>query len=102
MRDLDSIRATAAHPLCPPFGLDQLPTPFAKAASLAQSIIQRSPFVDGNKSTVVYAAAYLLETLGHELETEQKELEVFAVAVAKRTIEPEGNALWFEKYPCGT
>ena len=51
---------------------------------------------------MVYAAAYLLETLGHELETEQKELEVFAVAVAKRTIEPEGNALWFEKYPCGT
>ena len=46
----------------------------------------------------MYAAAYLLETLGHELETEQKELEDFAVAITEGTIEPEGIALWFEEH----
>jgi prophage maintenance system killer protein len=31
-------------------------------------VIRRHPFIDGNKRTARYAAAYLLETLGYELE----------------------------------
>ncbi|MCA1717743.1 MAG: type II toxin-antitoxin system death-on-curing family toxin [Actinobacteria bacterium] len=98
VRDLESLRAAVVRPWGSSFGRDHFPTPFDKAAALAESIIQRHPFVDGNKRTAMYAAAYLLETLGHELETEQKELEDFAVAIAEGTIEPEGIALWFEEH----
>jgi death on curing protein len=98
VRALESLRAAVARPWGSSFGRDHFPTPFDKAAALAESIIQRHPFVDGNKRTAMYAAAYLLETLGHELETEQKELDDFAVAIAERTIEPKGIALWFEEH----
>jgi hypothetical protein len=57
--------------------------------------------VDGNKSTAMYAA-YLLETLGHVLETEHKEFEDFAMIIIYRTIEPESTALWFDKHTHGT
>jgi death-on-curing protein len=98
VQDLKSLRAAVVRPWGSSFGRDHFPTPFDKAAALAQSIIQRHPFVDGNRRTAMYAAAYLLETLGHELETEQKELEDFAVAITEGTIEPEGIALWFEEH----
>ena len=98
MRDLESLRAAVARPWGSSFERDHFPTPFDKAAALAESIIQRHPFVDGNKRTAMYAAVYLLETLGHYLETEQKELEDFAVAIAEGTIEPEGIALWFKEH----
>ena len=98
LRDLESLRAAVARPWGSSFERDHFPTPFDKAAALAESIIQRHPFVDGNKRTAMYAAAYLLETLGHYLETEQKELEDFAVAIAEGTIEPEGIALWFKEH----
>ena len=97
VRDLESFRAAVARPWGSSFGRDHFPTPFDKAAALAGSIIRRHPFVDGNKRTAMYAAAYLLETLGHELETEQKELEDFAVAIAEGTIGPEGIDLWYEE-----
>jgi death on curing protein len=98
VRDLESLRAAVARPWDSSFGRDHFPTPFDKAAALAESIIQRHPFVDGNKRTAMYAAAYLLETLRHELGTEQKQLEDFAVAIAEGTIEPEGIVLWFEEH----
>ena len=57
--------------------------------------------MDGNKSTAMYAA-YLLETLGHVLETEHKELENFAMIIIYRIIVPESTALWFDKHTHGT
>jgi death-on-curing protein len=98
VRDLESLRAAVARSWGSSLGRDHFPTPFDKAAALAGSIIRRHPFVDGNKRTAMYAAAYLLETLGHELEAEQKELEDFAVAIAEGNIESEGIALWFEEH----
>lgn len=73
VRDLESLRAAATWPWGSSFGRDHFPTPFDKAAVLAESIIiRRHPFVDGNKRTAAYAAAYaaayLLDTLGYELE----------------------------------
>ena len=46
----------------------------------------------------MYAAAYLLETSGYELEAEQGELEDFAVDVAQGTFESKEIALWFEDH----
>jgi death on curing protein len=102
VRALGSLRAAVAPPWGSSFRRDHFPTPFDKAAALAESIIQRHPFVDGNKRTAMYAAAYLLETLGHELDTEQKELEDFAVAIAEGSIELQRIALWFEEHTHGT
>ena len=71
---------------------------FGKAAALAESIIRHNPFVDGNKRTAMYAAAYLLERLGYELEAEQSELEDFAVSIARETTGAEEIARWFEDH----
>ncbi len=102
LRDLESLRAAVARPWGSSFGQDHFPTPFDKAAALAESLIRRHPFVDGNKRTAMYAAVYLLETLGHELETKQKELEDFAVSVAVGDLETEDIALWFEEHAQNT
>ncbi len=44
----------------------------------------------------MYAAAYLLEKLGFELEADQKELEDFAVSIALGELEPGEITFWFE------
>jgi death on curing protein len=98
VRDPESLRAAVARPWGSSLGRDHFPTPFGKAAALAESIIQRHPFIDGNKRTAMYAAVYLLETLGYELEAEQGELEDFAVDVAQGTFESKEIALWFEDH----
>lgn len=98
VRDLESLRAAVGRPWGSSFGRAHFSTPFDKAAALAESIIRRHPFIDGNKRTAMYAAAYLLETFGYELEAEQGELEDFAVEVAQGTFESEEIALWFEHH----
>jgi death on curing protein len=98
VRDLESLHAAVARPWGSSFGRDHFPTPFDKAAALAESIIQRHPFVDGNKRTAMYASAYLLESLGYELDTEEQDLEDFAVSIAIGELETKNIALWFEEH----
>ena len=98
MRDLDSLRAAVARPWGSSFGQDHLPTPFDKAAAITESLIRRHPFVDGNKRTAMYAAAYLLETFGYALEAEQSNLEDFAVNVTRGSLESDEIARWFETH----
>lgn len=98
IRDIESLRAAVARPWGSSFGRDHFSTPFDKAAALTESLIRRHPFVDGNKRTAMYAAAYLLETLGYELDAEEKELEDFAVAIAEGKFETKDITLWFEKH----
>lgn len=97
VRDLESLQAAVARPWGSSFGSDHFPTPFDKAAAIAESIIRRHPFVDGNKRTAMYSAVYLLEKLGYELQAQQKELEDFAVNVAESRFEFTEIALWFEE-----
>jgi death-on-curing protein len=96
VRDPESLRAAVARPWGSTFGRDHFPTPFDKAAALVESVIRRHPFVDGNKRTAVYAAAYLLETFCYEVEAGQRELEDFAVSAALGELETKDIALWFE------
>jgi len=98
VRHLDSLRAAAARPWGTSFGRDHFPTPFDKAAALAESIIRCHPFIDGNKRTAMYAAAYLLETFGYKLEAEQRELEDFAVGLAEGGMDTVDIAHWFESH----
>jgi prophage maintenance system killer protein len=46
----------------------------------------------------MYAAAYLLETFGYELDAEQQELEDLPVSVATGGMETADIALWFESH----
>ena len=98
VRDPESLRAAVARPWGSSFGRDHFPTPFDEAAALAESIIRRHPFIDGYKRTAMYAAAYLLETFGYELEADQQDLEDFAVSVAVGGTETRDIALWFESH----
>jgi death on curing protein len=98
VRDLESLHAAVARPWGSSFGQDHVSTPFEKAAALAESLIRRHPFIDGNKRTAMYAAAYLLETFNYELETEQRDLEDFAVDVAQEAFEADEIARWFENH----
>jgi len=97
VRDLDALRA-AVRPWGSSLGRDHFPTPFDKAAALAESIIRRHPFIEGNKRTATFAAAYLLETSGHELEVEQQDLEDLAVGVAEGAMDTTDIAHWFEHH----
>ena len=87
-----------AHPWGLSFGQDHFSAPFGKAAALTESLIRRHPFVDGNKRTAVYSAAYLLETLGYELEAGQQNLEDFAVSIALGEMGTTEIAYWFEEH----
>jgi death-on-curing protein len=98
VRDVEALRAAVARPWGSSFGRDHFSTPFDKAAALAESVIRRHPFVDGNKRTAMYAAAYLLETFGYELEAEQQDLEDFAVSIVVGGMDTRDIALWFERH----
>jgi death-on-curing protein len=98
VRDLECLRAAVARPWGSSLGQDHFPTPFDKAAALAESNIRRHPFVDGNKRTAMYAAAYLLETFGYELVAEQQDLEDFAVSIAVGGMDTTDIAHWFENH----
>jgi death-on-curing protein len=65
VRDPESLRSAVAGPWGSSLGQDHFPTPFDKATALAVSMIRRHPFVDGNKRTAMYAAAYVLEPFGY-------------------------------------
>jgi death-on-curing protein len=98
VRDPESLRAAVARPWGSSLGQDHFPTPFDKAATLAESIIRRHPFIDGNKRTAMYAAAYLLETFGYELEADQQDLEDFAVSIAVGGMDTTDIAHWSENH----
>ncbi len=76
IRDLGALEAALARPHAGFAGEERFPTRFAKAAALMGSIIQRHPFVDGNKRTGLKSGVFFLFLItdpsimrGHRLET---------------------------------
>lgn len=57
----------------PTFGHDPYPSLIEKAAYLLSFIIERHPFVDGNKRSATAIAAYFLEKNGYILDLHGKE-----------------------------
>lgn len=96
VRDPGALEAAVARPWSASFGREHFPTAYEKAAALAESIIRRHPFVDGNKRTGISAGAYLLSTVGHELTATNEDLEEFAVSVATGSLSLAEMARWFE------
>jgi death-on-curing protein len=100
VRDRGALEAAIARPWMAFGGTDAFPTPFDKAAAICESIINRHPFVEGNKRTGISAGAYLLSTFGLELEVKPKELEDVTVDVAVGRMGLEDLSAWFEAHTC--
>ena len=98
VRDLGALKAAVARPWSASFGREHFPTTYEKAAALTESIIQRYPFVDGNKRTGISAGAYLLSAFGYRLTATNEELEEFAVSVATGSFTLAEMARWFEDH----
>ena len=99
IRDAGSLEAVVSRPYASFSGQEMFPGPFAKAAALMESIIQRHPFVDGNKRTGAASAVYLLRTLGYRLTgVTNTDLVDLVLSLASRRMSVEELAAWFEDH----
>lgn len=98
VRDAGSLEAVVARPYAGYGGQELFPTPFDKAAALMESVVQRHPFVDGNKRTGLLAGAALLHLAGYEFEAPRTEMVEVPVALAEHRITAAELSRWFERY----
>lgn len=98
VRDIGSLEAAVARPYAGYEEAELFATPFDKAAALMESLIQRHPFVDGNKRTGLMAGAALLYLAGYNFAAPRTEIVEVAVALAEHKIGTEQLSRWFETY----
>jgi death-on-curing protein len=99
IRDTGSLEAAAAKPHMSVGAREIFSGPFAKATALMESIIQRHPFVDGNKRTGVASAVYLLRGHGYRLVgVTNAQLVQLSVDVAGHRASIEELEAWFEDH----
>jgi len=99
IRDAGSLEAAVARPYTSFGGEDMFPGPFAKAAALMESVIQRHPFVDGNKRTGVASAIYLLRRHDYRLAgVSNARLVEIALDVASHHMDTDVLTRWFEDH----
>lgn len=87
IRDRGALEAAAARPQSSYGGVEHFPTAFDKAAAIMESIIQRHPFVDGNKRTGLMAGIFLLSLAGYEFTASQQEAVSLALDVATHKLD---------------
>lgn len=82
------------------FGEELYPSPFDKAAALAQTIAHDHPFHDGNKRTATLAAAEMLYRAGYDLPLEEffDEAETVITDLATGRIDWKEFSIWLEAY----
>ncbi len=97
IRDEGALEAAVARPHNSFGGIERFPSPFAKAAALMESIIQRHPFVDGNKRTGLKSGAFLLFLAGYELTPSPEVLTHVTLEVAEHRLDVDGLARWLEE-----
>jgi death-on-curing protein len=99
IRDVGSLDAAVSRPYASSSGRELFPGPFAKAAALMESVIQRHPFVDGNKRTGAASAIYLLRRHGYRLaRVTNAQLVELALGVAAHWMDTEQLGTWFEEH----
>ena len=87
-----------ARPYASYGGEELFPTPFDKAAALMESVIQRHPFVDGNKRTGLLAGVALLHLVGYVFAAPRNEMVEVPVALAEHKVTAEELSGWFETH----
>jgi death on curing protein len=99
IRDGGTLEAAVSRPYASFSGQEMFPGPFAKAAALMESVIQRHPFVDGNKRTGTASAVYLLRRHGYRLAgVTNTDLVGLALSVAAHRMSVEELGAWFEDH----
>jgi death-on-curing protein len=99
IRDVGSLEAAVSRPCVSFSGQEMFPGPIAKAAALMESVIQRHPFVDGNKRTGVASAIYLLRRHGYRLvRVTNAHLVELSLDVAAHRMDTEQLVSWFEEH----
>lgn len=98
LRDFGALEAVVARPKAGFGGEERFPTPFAKAAALMESIIQRHPFADGNKRTGLKAGVFSLFLAGYELTASPQELTTLTVEVAEHNLNVDELSRWLEDH----
>jgi death-on-curing protein len=99
IRDAGSLEAAVSRPYASFGGQERFPDPFTRAAALMESIIQRHPFVDGNKRTGTASAVYLLRRHGYRLTgVTNTDLVDLALSVAAHRMGVEKLGAWFEEH----
>jgi death-on-curing protein len=96
IRDKGLLESALARPLAGFGGHLVYTTPFARAAALAESVIQNHGFLDGNKRTGVMAMAAWLLREGYGVEAQRGELRDLGVAIAENGMSIEQVASWLE------
>ncbi len=79
-------------------GVDLYPTLFLKAAALLESLIGNHAFLDGNKRTAITAASIFLRRNGFQLFANNRQLEQFTLACAKRQYSLPQISDWLESH----
>jgi death-on-curing protein len=98
VRDASALEVAVARPYVGYEESELFPTPFDKATALMESVIQRHPFVDGNKRTGLLAGAALLHLAGYDFAAPKGEMVKMPVALAEHKITNEELSQRFEAY----
>jgi death-on-curing protein len=98
VRDAGSLEAVAARPYASYGGNELFPSSCDKGATLMELVIQRHPFLDGNKRTGLLAGAALLYLAGYDFVAPRTEMVEVPVALAEHEIGPEELSRWFEAH----
>ncbi|MBS3794132.1 MAG: type II toxin-antitoxin system death-on-curing family toxin [Candidatus Thorarchaeota archaeon] len=80
------------------YGFDPYPSIWKKAAALLHCIIDKHPFVDGNKRTGWLTTALFLAFNGHYLMIDIDDAEDMCISIAKGEVEIDTSAAWLRKH----
>lgn len=98
VRDESRLKSLSEAPRQSVFGQEQYPTLHDKAAVYLRNIVGDHPFVDGNKRTALAACGIFLARNGQSLTAKPKELEDFAVRVAKEHLDIAQITAWLKAH----
>jgi death-on-curing protein len=97
VRDIGMLESAVSR-LFQTFGGEELyPSPYEKAAALAESLIKNHPFIDGNKRTGVLAMIALLKEYNKDLNVENKDLYSFTISISTGETKFEKIVDWLKK-----
>jgi death-on-curing protein len=82
IRDLGLLESAVSRPQAVFEGNELYPDTHQKAAALLESLVNKHPFVDGNKRTGITAAAMFLQFNNYSLTVSNQILESFVLSIA--------------------
>ncbi|MGB3903965.1 MAG: type II toxin-antitoxin system death-on-curing family toxin [Anaerolineae bacterium] len=98
VRDIGLLESAVARPQATFEGQELYLDIFSKAAALMDSLIRNHPFVDGKERTGVTSAAIFLGRDGWLLDVSNRELELFALQVARAELSISETSRWLREH----